>query len=63
MESLDATSQQWMFTHTKHLNEVYTSDDNLLSVLDTVGNALLTSTEDHNLAKEMDLLSAQYLPI
>lgn len=50
-----------MFTDSKHLKDVYNSDDHLLKALDSIGNTILTSTEDNNISSEMELLSSQYV--
>jgi hypothetical protein len=57
----NSSNQEWMFGNEKHLKDFYTTDDELLHTLDNFSNILLASTEDDNLSKEMDSLSAQYV--
>jgi hypothetical protein len=55
----ETPSQQWTFTHSKHINDIYSSDDELLHTLDNISNIILAANEDESLSAEMDALSSQ----
>jgi len=50
---------EWMFAESRHANEVYSSDDELLRMLDKISHTLLTSNEN-DLSLDMDSLSSEY---
>jgi hypothetical protein len=52
-------SQQWTFTHVKHINEMYSTDDELLHTLDNISDIILAANEDGSLSAEVDALSSQ----
>jgi hypothetical protein len=54
-----AGSHGWLFTEGKHINDVFSTDDELLHTLDNISNIMLGSNEDDKLSTEMDSLSAQ----
>ena len=56
------STHEWMFTDTKHMIEIYTSDDELLRTLDNIGNTILNPQGHDDLSAEIDLLSAQFDP-
>ena len=54
-------NHEWMFADGKHINDVYSTDDDLLHTLDNISNVTLSSTRGDDLSAEMDSLSAQYV--
>ena len=53
--------QQWLHLHEKHLNELYSADDELLKTLENFSNSVLNGSEDDTLHSEAEALSAQYV--
>jgi hypothetical protein len=56
-----SSSQEWMFVHGKHVNDVYSTDDELLQTLDNISSIMLAANEDDNFSADMDSLSVQYV--
>ena len=48
-----------MFADGRHINDVYSTDDDLLRTLDNISNVTLSSKGGDDLSAEMDSLSTQ----
>ncbi len=52
-----------MHLDVRHINDIYSTDDELLQTLEEFSACILTSSEDKNISTEIDILSAQYILI
>ena len=56
------TGQQWVYSNVKHINDIYSADDELLQALEKLSSIILTSDEDKSLSTEIDTISSQFDP-
>ena len=60
-QSLKSQNRGWLFTDEKHINEMITSDDELLQTLEKVSNDVLVSNHQESISSEIASLSAEYV--
>jgi hypothetical protein len=53
------TTQQWMYSDVKHVNAIYSMDEELLRALEKFSSSILAPDDDKNLSTEIDTISSQ----